>query len=158
MRWLDVDTSNCSVQATLDVVGHKWSLLIMRELFNGVRRFDDMRRHLGVSEAVLARRLRELVAEGVVETRPYRDRGARTRHEYVPTRAGWDLFPIVVGLLRWGDRHRAGPGGRPWLVAHRDCGHEVSVEVTCRAHPGQALDHHQTATGPGPSARPHPQD
>jgi len=153
MRWQDVDAANCSVQATLDVVGHKWSLLIMRELFNGVRRFDDMRAHLGISEAVLSRRLRELTAEGVVETRPYRDAGSRTRNEYVPTQAGWDLFPIVVGLLEWGDRHRAGAAGRSWIVTHRDCGHEVSVAVTCPAHPGESLDQHQTATRPGPGAR-----
>jgi DNA-binding HxlR family transcriptional regulator len=154
MHWTDIDTANCSVQATLDVVGNKWSLLVMRELFNGVRRFDDMRRHLGVSEAVLARRLRELTAEGVIATRPYQDTGARTRHEYVPTQAGWDLFPVVVALLQWGDRHRAGPDGPSWLVTHRDCGHAVSVHVACRKHPGEPLDHRQTTTGPGPSARP----
>lgn len=153
VRWLEIDTANCSVQATLDVVGNKWSLLILRELFNGVRRFDDMHRHLGISEAVLARRLRELIADGIVETRPYQDAGSRTRNEYVPTEAGWDLFPVVVALLQWGDRHRPGPDGPSWIVTHRDCGHPVSVDVTCHEHPGEALDQYHTTTTDGPGAR-----
>jgi hypothetical protein len=62
----------------------------------------------------------------------------------VPTQAGWDVFPVVVALLQWGDRHRTGPNGPSWLVTHRDCGHAVSVDVACRGHPGQSLDHRQT--------------
>ena len=86
--WLEVSTENCSVQAALDVVGNKWALLVLRELFNGVRRFDEICVHAGISEAVLARRLKELIAAGVVEARPYREAGQRPRQEYVPTPAG----------------------------------------------------------------------
>lgn len=150
--WIEVSTENCSVQAALDVVGNKWALLVLRELFNGVRRFDDIRTHAGISEAVLTRRLKELVAEGVVQARPYREEGQRTRHEYVPTTSGWDLFPIVVALLQWGDRHRAATDGGSWLVNHRDCGTPVEVRVTCPDHPGEPIDHRRTTTRPGPTA------
>jgi DNA-binding HxlR family transcriptional regulator len=151
-RWLEVSTENCSVQAALDVVGQKWTLLVLREMFNGVKRFEEMRRHLGISEAVLTRRLAELASAGVVESRPYREPGKRTRHEYVPTSAGWDLFPVVVGLLNWGDRHRAADGPS-WVVRHRDCGVDVTVAVCCPAHRGLTLTQHDTEPLPGPAAR-----
>lgn len=159
--WIDVSTENCSVQAALEVIGNKWALLIMRELFNGVRRFDDIREHAGMSEAVLTKRLKELVADGVVEARPYREEGQRTRHEYVPTAAGWDFFPVVVSLMQWGDRHRASPAGGSWRVGHRECGTPVDVRVTCPDHPTELINHRNTQTGPGPTAiftQPLPED
>ncbi|MGY3555491.1 winged helix-turn-helix transcriptional regulator [Williamsia sp. R60] len=152
MRWLDVDTTNCSVQATLDIVGQKWSLLIIRELFNGVHRFDDIQHHIGISEAVLARRLRELQDADVIEARKYREPGTRTRHEYRLTAAGLDLFPVLIALLNWGDKHRAPSTGGSWEVRHRDCGEQVTAVVTCPTHPTIALDHRHTATNAGPDA------
>lgn len=150
--WLEVSTENCSVQAALDVVGNKWALLVLRELFNGVRRFDEICVHAGISEAVLARRLKELIAAGVVEARPYREAGQRPRQEYVPTPAGWDLFPVVVGLLQWGDRYRAPSQAGSWRVSHRSCDTPVEVRVVCPEHPLEPIDHHGTRTAPGPSA------
>ena len=105
MEWLDTSTENCSVQRTLDVIGEKWTLLVLREAFNGVRRFDDMRRHLRVSESVLADRLRTLVDAGVLDTAPYQAPGQRSRREYRLTAKGFDLYPILIALLQWGDRY-----------------------------------------------------
>src|SRR4051794_31883525 len=82
MEWIEADPSNCPVGMTLGLLGEKWTLLIVRDALNGVRRFDEFRRHIGLSEAVLADRLQKLVAAGVLERRPYRDDGSRERHEY----------------------------------------------------------------------------
>ena len=152
MRWLDLSTENCSVQSALEVVGAKWALLIVRELFNDVRRFDQMQQHLGISEAVLARRLRELKAAGLVESIQYQEPGRRTRLEYQLTPAGLDLFPVMIALLNWGDKHRAGPQGGSWEVRHRDCGERVEAVIECRRHPDVVIDHRQTETNPGPGA------
>ncbi|OZE93191.1 transcriptional regulator [Rhodococcus sp. 14-2686-1-2] len=152
MRWLDVDTTNCSVQAAVDVVGQKWSLLIIRELFNGVHRFDEIQQHIGISEAVLARRLRELIHADLVESREYRDPGQRARREYRLSAPGLDLFPIVIALLNWGDKHRAPSTGGSWQVRHHDCGEQVTAVVTCPSHPGTPLDHRHTVTNAGPDA------
>lgn len=153
MTWLETDTANCSVQRTLDVVGDRWSLLILRECFNGVRRFDDFARHLAISESVLSRRLHGLVDAGLLRREPYRPPGERTRHDYRLTGPGRELFPVIVALLQWGDRHLADPEGGSWIVSHADCGTPVEAVVRCPAH-GDALSPFDTVTGPGPAARP----
>lgn len=153
MEWLETDTENCSVQRALDVVGDRWSLLILREAFNGVRRFDDIARHLGVSESVLTRRLRVLVDAGVLRREPYRAAGARTRYDYRLTPRGLDLFPVLIALLRWGDRHLAGDEGGAWSVRHAECGTPVEAVVRCPEH-GTDVGPFETSTGPGPAARP----
>lgn len=149
-----MSTENCSLQATVDVVGGKWSLLVLREMFNGIGRFDEIRRHLGISEAVLTRRLRELEAEGVIESRTYREPGQRGRREYRLTDSGRDLFPVLIALLQWGDRHRAPEEGGSWEVRHRACDARVVGAVLCPEHPGDVLSHRDTVTQPGPSASP----
>jgi DNA-binding HxlR family transcriptional regulator len=152
VRWLEMDTSNCSVQRTLDLVGDRWSLLILREAFNGVRRFDDLARHLGVSESVLSRRLVALVDGGILEKHAYRPAGQRTRQEYRLTVAGLELFPVLVALMQWGDRHVADPDGGSWAVTHAGCGSPVEAVVRCPEH-DLALGPSETATAPGPGAR-----
>ena len=152
MQWLDVSTENCSVQAALEVIGAKWSLLVVRELFNGVHRFDEMHHHIGVSEAVLSRRLHDLQEAGLVESAEYREPGKRTRREYRLTAAGLDLFPVLIALLGWGDKHRAPREGGSWQVRHRDCGEEVAAVVICPAHPDHVVDSRHTVTNAGPSA------
>ncbi|KQY51588.1 winged helix-turn-helix transcriptional regulator [Nocardioides sp. Root140] len=150
MQWLDYDTDNCSIQRTLDVIGEKWTILVLREAFNGVRRFDQMRDHMGVSDPVLADRLRKLVAAGVLEALPYREPGRRTRHEYKLTEKGLDLYPVLISLLNWGDRHRADDAGPAVVVTHRDCGEPVSVAVECAAgHRLQSARESRSAPGPG---------
>lgn len=129
--WGDVDTANCSIQRALAIIGEKWTLLVIREAFNGVRRFDRMREHLGVSEAILSDRLRTLVAQGVLTTVPYREPGSRPRKEYRLTEKGLALQPVLVSLMDWGDAHLADPAGPLLEVVHRDCGAPATARLVC---------------------------
>jgi DNA-binding HxlR family transcriptional regulator len=127
-------------------------MLVLRDAMNGVRRFDDFRRHMGLSEAVLADRLRKLVAAGILRTVPYREPGSRTRHEYRLTRKGWDLWPAMIALKQWGDRYTADPEGPPLDVLHRDCGEPAEVAVVCSGGHGM-LTPREAYTRAGTSAR-----
>ena len=151
MTWLETSTENCTVQRTLDLIGEKWSLLVLRDAMNGVRRFDDFRRHMGLSEAVLADRLRKLVAAGVLETVPYREAGHRTRHEYRLTGKGWELWPVMIALKQWGDRYTADAEGPPLEVLHRDCGEPVEAVVVCTGD-HEPLTPRRAYTRPGSAA------
>jgi DNA-binding HxlR family transcriptional regulator len=131
VNWLDFDTELCAVQRTLGVVGEKWTMLLIRDCANGVHRFDDFRRHVGLSEAVLADRLRTLVANGIFETREYQEPGQRRRREYRLTEKGWDLFPVLVALMQFGLKHLSADGADAWQVQHKACGHPVVAEVRC---------------------------
>lgn len=152
MTWLDTSTDNCTVQRTLDLIGEKWSMLVLRDSMNGVRRFDDFRRHVGLSESVLADRLRKLVAAGILDTVPYSEPGSRTRHEYRLTRKGWELWPAMIALKQWGDRHTADPEGPPLEVVHDGCGEQVRTVVVCGADHGELIPP-DARTRPGPSAQ-----
>jgi DNA-binding HxlR family transcriptional regulator len=155
VKWLEMSMENCSIQRALDVVGEKWTLLIIRDAVNGVTRFDDFHRHVGLSEAVLADRLRKLVRHGILCTRPYQEPGRRTRWEYRMTTMGWDLYPALVALMQWGDKYAADPEGPPVEVLHRDCGAPVEAVVHCsREH--LPLTPRDTKARPGPTARPAP--
>jgi DNA-binding HxlR family transcriptional regulator len=155
--FLDYGTANCSLRRTLDLVGEKWTLQIIRDAANGVRRFDDLHRHVGASASVLSDRLRTLVEHGVLETRTYREPGRRTRREYRLTDRGWALLPALVALMQWGDEYLADADGPPLQVRHRECGHDVRAVVVCThdgcTHNGEHLTHHDTETVPGPGAR-----
>lgn len=148
-----MSTENCTVQRTLDVVGEKWTLLILRDAFNGVRRFDDFRRHVGLSEAVLVSRLRKLMAAGILRTEPYREAGSRTRYEYRLTRKGRDLWPVLVALRQWGEAYVADPEGPVLDIRHSECAAPVRVVVEC-ADEHVALTPADVTVLPGPSARP----
>src|SRR4051812_47327860 len=117
--WLDVSTENCSIQRALSVIGEKWTLLLIRDASNGVRRFDDFRRHVGLSEAVLSDRLKTLVAHGIFETREYQSEGQRRRREYRLSGKGWELYPVLIGLLQWGDKHFADGDGPVRVIEHK---------------------------------------
>ncbi|HXG28893.1 MAG TPA: helix-turn-helix domain-containing protein [Nevskiales bacterium] len=121
----------CSIARTLDVVGEWWTLLIIRDIFNGVRRFDDLLDHLGISRNILTDRLNSLVDKGVLKRARYQERPAR--YEYRLTEKGLDLLPILLLLMRWGDKWQAGEAGAPVTVIHTDCGHETSATVVCSA-------------------------
>ncbi|WP_320672627.1 winged helix-turn-helix transcriptional regulator [Patulibacter defluvii] len=121
----------CSVARSLEVVGERWSLLVLREVFLGVRRFDQIQLHTGAPRAVLAQRLRTLVEAGVLERRDYRPPEGRTRQEYRLTAAGRELQPVLTALMQWGDRHLAGPEGPPLRVLHRGCGAPVRARLVC---------------------------
>ncbi|MGY1668882.1 winged helix-turn-helix transcriptional regulator [Geodermatophilus sp. SYSU D00696] len=126
-----LDRSRCSVAGTLAVVGEKWSLLVLREAFLGVRRFADFQRVLGAPRAVLTDRLNTLVDEGILRRVPYQAQGERQRHEYRLTQKGLDLYPALVALMEWGDRYVAGDGEAPLELRHRDCGERVHLALVC---------------------------
>jgi len=126
------DRSRCSVAGTLAVVGEKWSLLVLREAFLGVRRFADFQRVLGAPKAVLSDRLATLVEQGVLTRVPYQSEGERQRHEYRLTAKGRDLYPTLVALMQWGDTYLA-DGPPPLELTHKDCGAQVHLELTCEA-------------------------
>jgi DNA-binding HxlR family transcriptional regulator len=138
VTWTDYDSGACSIARTAQILGDRWTVLVVRDLFNGVRRFDALQDHLGVARDVLTRRLASLVAEGLVERRPIAIAGERARHEYVLTPAGRDLRPVLVAILDWGDAHRAGPDGPPASVRHDDCGQAVHARLVCDA--GHEID------------------
>ncbi|MCB8905612.1 MULTISPECIES: helix-turn-helix domain-containing protein [unclassified Streptomyces] len=154
MKWLETDTENCPVRRALDLVGEKWTLLILRDAFNGVRRYDEFRRHLGLSEAVLADRLRKLVTAGLLRAEPYREPGARTRYEYRLTRKGVDLWPVLLALKQWGDTHAGEAEGPVLDIRHAECGAPVRVVVQCEGEERATLAARDVTVRPGPGARP----
>lgn len=126
-----VTPQTCAVAAAVDIIGDRWSLLILREVFFGVSRFDDFRSGLGISRSVLTSRLDGLVRAGVLRRAPYRVEDDRTRLEYRPTRAGVELLPSVVALMRWGAQHAM---SQPPALStrHAGCGAEVDAVLRCR--------------------------
>lgn len=152
MHWRDYDTSNCSIARTLEVIGEKWTILVIREAFNGVRRFDEIREHVGLSESILADRLRKLLAHGVLSATIYRKPGQRARREYRLTEKGLDLYPVMIALLGWGDAHLADAAGPALDVRHHDCGERVRAVVACEG--GHILSSaRESRAHPGPGAR-----
>jgi len=143
------DSQVCSIARALEAVGERWTLLIVRNLFLGLRRFDELQQNLGIARNVLAARLEKLVEAGIAETRPYSERPPR--HEYVLTDKGRDLFPVLVALMQWGDRHAPTPGGPPIVMVHRGCGGEVDAHRACTSC-GKLLELHQVQALRGPGA------
>jgi DNA-binding HxlR family transcriptional regulator len=144
------DTQVCSIARALEVLGDRWTLLVIRDAFMGVRRFEDFQRSLDVARNVLADRLARLVDEGVLERVRYQERP--DRFEYRLTAKGIDLWPTTMALLQWGDRHYASEGGRPRIVRHRGCGGEVTGRLTCERC-GAELGPRDVITASGPGAR-----
>src|SRR5919112_6753945 len=116
LEW-SVDT--CTIGRAMEVLGERWTLVVLREVFNGVRRFDDMRVRTGIPRQVLTNRLATLVDSGVLRRVPYREPGARARHEYRLTGKGVDLYPVLLAVAEWGNRYLAEPEGPPIAFAHR---------------------------------------
>jgi DNA-binding HxlR family transcriptional regulator len=129
MRWEDLDQQPCSLARTLSVVGDRWTLIILRDCFLGVRRFDDFEARLGITRHVLADRLRKLVEAGVLVKRPYQQRPRRD--EYRLTEKGRDLYPVILSLVHWGDRHMADEQGPPLRHRHRTCGAYTRGILAC---------------------------
>ena len=119
---------HCPVEKTMALVGTKSAMLIMREAFYGTTRFDDFARRVGVTKAATSARLSELVEVGLLEKRPYREPGQRSRDEYVLTESGTDFMPVVWAMFEWGRKHVDDTRLR---LAHLDCGAEATVEVRC---------------------------
>jgi DNA-binding HxlR family transcriptional regulator len=139
----------CSIARTLDVAGEPWSPLIMRDVWVGITRFDDIQRDLGISRKVLAERLKWLVEQGLLERRAYSERPPR--HDYVPTAKGLEFCDVLLAIAAWGDRWTAGDAGPPVLYRHRACGELTHVEPRC-AHCGTALHAADVDVEAGPGA------
>lgn len=147
---LRYSAENCRIAHSLDVVGEKWSLLVLREAFLGLRRFDDLQEALGCARNLLSDRLGKLVAEGVLERVAYQEPGQRRRHEYQLTEKGLELLPILVALMQWGDRWTSDDDGPPVEIRHRDCGAEVRAVLACEeGHAPLAPEEIATVVGPG---------
>jgi DNA-binding HxlR family transcriptional regulator len=125
----------CSVARTLEIVGEKWSLLAIREVFLGSRRFDEIVANTGAPRDTMAARLRTLVAHDILARRRYSDHPPRD--EYVLTESGRDLYPVILSLMQWGDRHRPLGGGPPMTLDHK-CGHRLESRWDC-AHCGEQI-------------------
>jgi DNA-binding HxlR family transcriptional regulator len=149
---LDYDSANCAIGATVDILGERPSFLILREAFNGVRRFDDMQRRTGMPRQVLSQRLARLVDEGLLRKVPYQESRQRRRTEYRLTEKGLDLYPVLVAMIEWGDKYAVGASGPQVLLRHRDCGEPVQLQIACAA--GHVLESAREVTPvPGPGAR-----
>jgi DNA-binding HxlR family transcriptional regulator len=125
------DSDTCSIARTLALVGDRWTLLVLRDMANDVRRFDELALHLGIARNVLSRRLAGLAQAGLIERAAYREPGARERQEYRLSGPGRELIPILLAFMEWGDRNLAGPEGPPVVVRHASCGARVRVSLIC---------------------------
>ncbi|MFZ2013972.1 MAG: helix-turn-helix domain-containing protein [Nocardioides sp.] len=145
-------TDNCTVGRTMAILGERWTFVILREIFNGVRRFDDIREHSGIPRQVLSNRLGLLVEQDILRREPYREPGERARAEYRLTAKGFDLYPVLVAIADWGDRYVADPGGPPVEFAHRGCGSPAHAVVECAA--GHRIERpRDLVPRPGPGAQ-----
>ncbi len=142
---------NCSLLRTLDIVGERWSLLVLRETLLGLRRFDDFQRAIGCARNVLAARLAQLVERGILKRVPYREPGSRARDEYHLTEEGRELAIAIVALMQWGDRHLADREGAPLDLRHRRCNRKIRAVLACDAH-GEIAPR-EIAIRPGPAAK-----
>ncbi|BCJ41564.1 transcriptional regulator [Actinoplanes ianthinogenes] len=149
---LEWDVDNCTIGRAMAILGEKWTMVVLREVFNGIRRFDDMRVRTRIPRQVLANRLADLVEHGVLRREPYQEPGARVRHEYRLTPKGFDLYPVLIALAGWGDRYLADPEGPPIEFVHRDCAAELRVAIHCtEGH--TVTDQRDVVSRPGPGAR-----
>ena len=125
----DFSQLDCSVARTLEVVGERWSLLIVRDALYGVRRFEDFQSDLGIARNILTDRLKRLVEQGVLERVAYAERPVR--YEYRLTERGKDLTPVILAMMRWGDRWFPGDSGPPVKLTHTLCGEVTNPVVSC---------------------------
>ena len=141
MPYRSFEGQNCSIARALEILGERWTLLILREVLLGRRRFEEIRRNTGVATNILTDRLATLVEHGVLE---------RREDEYVPTRKAIDANPVLVALLQWGDAHAA-PDGPPRVLVHARCGHDAHPQLQC-AHCEQEIRPGELRVRPGPGA------
>lgn len=154
MKRTSVEHLNCSIARGLEILGEWWTLLILRDAFFGVRRFEDFVADLRISRGILTDRLATLVDHGILERHRYQERP--DRYDYRLTDKGRDLFPVVMALMHWGDKWLSQPqvGGPPVIITHRTCGHDINGPFRC-AHCGEPLSARDVHAIAGPGARPH---
>jgi DNA-binding HxlR family transcriptional regulator len=144
----EYEGQNCSIARTLELIGERWTVLILRDVFLGIRRFEDFQADLGIARNVLSSRLVRLVDAGILEKRPYQQRPLR--YEYRLTEKGIDLWPVMISLVKWGDKH-ATDDGPPRIIEHRGCGGQVNDHLSCDRC-GAPLTARDVVTRPGPGA------
>ena len=127
----DYEGQECAIAATLEVVGERWTLLILRDILHGNRRFDQLQESLGLARNVLSNRLGRLADEGIIQRRPYQERPER--FEYFLTEKGLDLWPVLVAMLGWGDKHVYGENGGPVVMIHKECGGRINDRRICES-------------------------
>lgn len=150
MRSADLIHEHCSIARPVGLLGDRWTLIVLRQAFAGVRRFDDFQSSLGISRALLSDRLGGLVDAGILRREPYRD-AIRTRDEYRLTEKGMDLYPVLMALRTWGDKHMVDDG--PMLLyRHRDCGGEAEILHRCNRC-GEDITARDVQPEPGPGLR-----
>jgi DNA-binding HxlR family transcriptional regulator len=151
MRWQDIDQQVCSVARSLAVVGDRWTLLILRDVFLGTRRFEDFRRQLGISRHRLSDRLKKLVAGGVLTRVRYQEKPER--FEYRLTTKGLGLYPVMITLAQWGTEWCGDDNGAPVEYLHNTCGHKTHAQLCCSECGSQLEPHDVTPMiGPGLAA------
>lgn len=140
---------NCSIARAAAILGDRWTLLVLRELLLGRRRFTEIQRNTGAAPNILSDRLRLLVEHGLLTKRRYRARPEA--HEYVMTPSGRDVGPVLAAILAWGDRHAAPPDGPPRVFVHVGCGRDAHPTLRC-SHCGEAIEPGDLRVRPGPGA------
>jgi DNA-binding HxlR family transcriptional regulator len=129
MRAAQLAEENCSIARPASLLGDRWTLVILRQAFSGIKRYEDFQTSLGISRSLLSDRLGKLVGAGILRREPYKD-AIRTRERYRLTDKGLDLYPVLMALREWGDRYMA-EDGPPLKVRHRDCGGEPRIHLQC---------------------------
>lgn len=146
MKWEDLKGEPCSVARSVAVIGDRWTLMILRDCFLGVRRFEAFQERLGISRTIIADRLKHLTQEGVLRRVAYQEHP--TRYEYRLTEKGLELHAVIMAVVHWGDRHYAGEAGPPLLHRHKACGCDFHPVQTC-SECGEAVDARAVETRPG---------
>ena len=146
MKWNELASEQCSLARSLAVLGDRWTLLILRDAFLRVRRFDEFQERLGIARRVLAERLLILVEQGVFTKVAYQERPMR--YEYRLTKKGLGLYPVILSLVHWGDEHYAGRQGPPVHHRHKSCGHRFR-SVLCCSECGKAVGAKDVIVEPG---------
>ncbi|WP_375569858.1 helix-turn-helix domain-containing protein [Seohaeicola saemankumensis] len=147
MRWDDLKDENCSFARALSVVGDRWTLMILRDCFLKVRRFEDFQSRLGMGRGILADRLKKLTDEFILTKIAYQQNP--TRYEYRLTERGLDLFPVIISLVHWGDVHKIDKKGKPVQHVHLGCG-QTFEPIMCCSECGEPVDSRSVKVIPGP--------
>ena len=151
MNRKEIRAMKCSVARALSVIGDRWTLLILREAFLGVRRFEAFQQSLSLARNILTFRLQDLMEEGILRKSRYHEKP--DRYEYFLTEKGRDLYPVMVALMEWGDRWMAGEAGPPVVLVHKSCEHESRPVLAC-SHCGKPLAPRDVRVMPGPGLAP----
>ncbi len=149
MPYRPFEEQNCSIADALAVIGERWTLLVLREVLLGRRRFQEIKRQTGIAPNILSDRLSTLVAHGVLRRRLYSRQPES--YEYLPTVKALDVVPVLIALTQWGDRHAAGPAGPPRVYVHTTCGHDAQPRLVC-GHCEATLRATELRMRPGPGA------